>query len=100
MTLYDFTAAPLLLLPLSPLALGVARLTDRFTLAAVLLTFAIITHWLVCTFAYQHRAARREPRWLAKRVLVSAMLWGIMAWCCFMLTMMIIQAVLWRPRGR
>ena len=99
-TLYDFTAAPLLLLPLAAIALGVARLIDRFMTPAVLLTIAIVAHWLVCTFVYQKRATRRGRKWLIKRMAVSLVLWGAIAWFSFILIMMIAEALLTRPHGR
>jgi hypothetical protein len=99
-TLYPFTAAPLLLLPLPAIAFSVARLTGRDMTAAVLLSVSIVAHWLICTFAYQKRATRRGRKWLLKRILVSVAVWAPLAWFTFILIMLIAQELLWRPHGR
>ena len=99
-TLYHFTAAPLLALPLSPIVVAAARLSGRFTAGAVLLTLAIVAHWLVCTFAYQWRGAGRDDQWQARRIIASLAIWAVLAWLIFLVIMLIAQEVLRRPHGR
>jgi hypothetical protein len=89
-TLHDFTAAPLLFLPLGVLAAAFYHLTGRGVTLAVLLTMAIIVQWLVCTFRYQKGATGRGMGWLLTRMFVTAIVWGSFAWFCFLAIMLLV----------
>jgi hypothetical protein len=89
-TLQDFTAAPLLLMPIVPISSALFLLFDRDPTATMLPAGVIIVIWSGCKLLYQTHAAGREAN---RRLLHSTLI--VMVWCsfaliCFILTIFLI----------
>ena len=88
--LHDFTAAPLLFMPIVPIASGLFRLANRDPIAAILPAGVIIVAWFGCKLWYQtHAAGRVATRRLMQAVLI-VMVWGSFAAICFLLTTVLV----------
>jgi hypothetical protein len=84
--LCDFSNAPLLLMPLLPLAVVLCRVAGRPpTITAVLLLAGIIAVWICFKFLYQAWAGGRDVRWLLVQVVSGALVYAFFAMICFAL---------------
>jgi hypothetical protein len=89
-TLHDFTAAPLLLMPIVPIACGLRLLANKDPIGAILPAGVIVVIWFGCKLWYQTRAAGREAIRRLFQAALLVMVWGSFALGCFMVTIFLI----------
>ena len=89
-TLHDFTAAPLLLMPIVPMACVLFLLVEKDPIGAILPAGVIIVIWFGCKLWYQTYAAGRDAMRRLLHAALLVMVWGSFALVCFILTIFLI----------
>jgi hypothetical protein len=89
-TLQDFTAAPLLLMPIVPMACVLFLLVDKDPIGAILPAGVIMVIWFGCKLWYQTYAAGRETFRRFLRASLRVIVWGTCALVCYMLTIFLV----------
>jgi hypothetical protein len=88
--LHDFTAAPLLLMPIVPIASALFLLFDRDPIVAILPGGLVLVVWMACNLWYQTYAAGREAIRRLMHALLVVMVSASFALVCFMMTIFLI----------